>query len=780
MRNPNSAGVVSRPRRALGAAAVAGLAGLGLAQVASAAPIGAAPEADVAAPVATAPASDSNEVATVKIDAKRVADPSSSKFTAPLVDTPKSVTVIPSRIIEQTAATSLTDILRTSPGITFGAGEGGQPLADRPFIRGSSSANNIFVDGVRDSGGQTREIFNLEQVEVVKGPDSAYSGRGSGGGSINLSSKSPKAENFARGSVGVGSDEYVRATADLNYAFNDNAAIRLNILGTQGDTPGRKNVDFSRWGVAPSLAVGLNGDTQLTLSYYHLDTDQTPDYGIPLMTKTTEARTASGILNVDPRSFYGIESRDYQKTKSDIATFAIDHKINDDLNVRQVVRYSKSLNDYIVTNPGDGGAAQFVQGQWWMKRGTKSRWNPTKTVAVVTDLHGKKTFGGLEHSFDIGIELSREENLNATYSTFTTSGAACPTGFVIAAATLTSLGAGDCTLVYHPNDKDSWSGIVNRSPAARNVAKTAAIYGFDTIKFGDKVLLNLGLRHDAYDSQGVDYTTTQANGVFTTTAITPRKGSWEFTNYQVGLVYKPTASSSIYGSYGTSSTPPGISGGDQNSNTSTGTGNLATVQLEPEDSQSFELGAKANVFHDTLALSAALFKTTRKNAQIQIDANTYAQVGEVQVKGFELGFSGNLTPKWQVFGGYTYMDSELVKGAYTSVNQGDPLANTPKHSFSSFSTYRVTKAISLGGGAYYVSKSFGGNQGGAGGGTNKIYAPSYWRYDAFASWTFSPKLDLQLNIQNLTDERYIMRTNGVHHADPAPGRQAILTFNVKY
>ena len=779
MRNLNSAGVVSRPRRALGAAAVAGLAGLGWAHAAAA--------GEAAAAIATAPAvasptadEDRTEVSTVKIDARRVADPSSSKFTAPLVDTPKSVTVIPSRIIEQTAATSLQDILRTSPGITFGAGEGGQPLADRPFIRGSSSANNIFVDGVRDSGGQTREIFNLEQVEVVKGPDSAYSGRGSGGGSINLSSKTPKADTFARGSVGMGTDAYVRATADLNYAINDSVAVRLNVLGTQGNTPGRKAVDFDRWGVAPSLAIGLNGDTQITIAYYHLDTNQTPDYGIPLMTKTTEPRTASGILNVDRRSFYGIKSRDFQKTRSDIATFAIDHKIDDDLNVRQVVRYSKSVNDYLVTNPGDGGAAQFVQGQWWMKRGTKSRWNPTETVAAVTDLHGKKVFAGLEHSFDVGIELSREENRNAAYLPYGTTTSACPTGFVIAATALTSVGGGDCTLVYKPNANDVWVGTLNKGPLTRNLTKTAAIYGFDTIKLGDKVLLNLGLRHDSYESRGVDASSTSANGVVTSVTYTPRGGSWDFTNYQVGLVYKPTTSSSLYVSYGTSSTPPGISGGDQNSNTSTGTGNLATVQLEPEDSESFELGAKANVFHDTLALSAAAFKTTRKNAQILIDANTYAQVGEVEVKGFELGFSGNVTPKWQVFGGYTYMDSELVRGAYTSVNQGDPLANTPKHTFSTFTTYKITRQIALGGGAYYVSTSFGGNQGGAGGGTNRIYAPSYTRYDAFASWSINPKVDLQLNIQNLTDERYIARTNGVHHADPAPGRQAILTVNVKY
>jgi catecholate siderophore receptor len=200
------------------------------------------------APVATAAGRRRTEVSGVKVDGKRTAEVQSPKITAPLVDTPKTITVIPRKIIEQTAATSLTDILRTSPGITFGAGEGGQPLADRPFIRGQASGNNVFVDGVRDSGGQTREVFNLEQVEVVKGPDSAYSGRGSGGGSINLTSKSPKADDFATGSLGVGTDEYVRATVDLNHKINDSVAVRLNLLGTQGNTPGRKAVDFDRWG----------------------------------------------------------------------------------------------------------------------------------------------------------------------------------------------------------------------------------------------------------------------------------------------------------------------------------------------------------------------------------------------------------------------------------------------------------------------------------------------------------------------------------------------------
>ena len=773
---PAVAGVRSQARRALGAAAVAGVAGLAFGPAAFAA----APEADAA--VAAAPAADAaTEVSGVKVDGKRAAQAESLKLTAPLVDTPKSITIIPQRIIEQTGATSLQDILRNSPGITFGAGEGGQPLADRPFIRGQASGNNIFVDGIRDSGGQTREVFDLEQVEVVKGPDSAYSGRGSGGGSINLSSKSPKADDFAHGSAAVGTDAYVRATVDVNHQVNDSVAVRLNVLGTKGNIPGRKAVDFDRWGVAPSIAIGLDGPTQLVASYYHLDGNNMPDYGIPLFTKVpTLPRDATGILPVDRDTFYGLKARDYQKTKADIGTLSFDHQINENFGVRQVVRYSRTLNDYIVTNPGDAGPAQLINGVYWMKRGTKTRWNQATTMAAVTDLHGKFTTGAIEHSFDLGVELSREKNLNSTYTTFTTSGAPCPTGYVWTGTFKANLGDGDCTNVFAPNANDPWTGVVNRSPSNYNISKTAAIYGFDTLKFGDKWLLNLGLRHDNYQTFGHDFTLTQAQGVYTVSAITNRDAEWSFTNYQAGLVYKPTEDSSLYVSYGTASTPPGVAAGDQNSNATNGSGSLATQVLEPEDSESFELGAKVNVFNDKLALSAAAFKTTRKNAQVLTGADTYAQVGETQVKGIELGVSGNITSKWQAFGGYTYMDSELVKGAYNGVNQGDPLANTPKNSFSLFTTYRVVRGLALGGGAYYVSDTFGGNQGGAGGGSNKVYMPSYWRYDAFASYVVNTKVDLQLNVQNLTDERYFTKTNGTHYASPAPGRQAILTLNVKY
>ncbi|MFK4058929.1 TonB-dependent receptor [Brevundimonas sp. NPDC046655] len=736
-----------------------------------ASPVLANDKAPIAAPNEAADITqDATTLSAVDVHGQRIKrEPKDPQFVAPLVDTPRSVTVIPQQIIEQTAATSLQDILRTSPGITFGAGEGGQPLADRPFIRGQASGNNIFVDGIRDTGGQQREVFNLEQVEVIKGPDSVYSGRGSGGGSINLGSKTPRLSDFTNASIGAGTDSYVRGTVDFNRQLSQTAALRLNLMVGQGDIAGRDSVDFDKWGVGASFAVGLGTDTTLTASYYHLDSDQMPDYGIPLYTKLAGATgprpDASGVLDVPYDSFYGLKARDYLTNTVDSVTVTLERQLTENLKIRNVTRYAETLNDYVVTNPGDGGTAQQVNGVWWMKRGLKSRWNPADTLANVTDLTGTFQTGGLKHSFNLGLELSSEKNDNASYTVTTLTGTACP-------APLTGL---DCTQVYNPNPSDPWTGTKTRGLVSSTDTQSTGIYAFDSISFGEKFIVNLGLRWDDYSVDA-----TNASGTVTAPVYTSVRSDWDFVNYQIGAVYKPTANTSIYASYATSSTPPTISAGDQNGGTGTGTGNLATTLLDPEETDSFEIGAKANLFGDRLALSGALFKTVRKNAQIQVEPGVYEQAGEAEVQGLELGVSGNVTDKWQVFGGYTWMDSELTEGAYNNVNVGDSLANTPEHTASLFTTYRLMPKLSLGGGVYYVGKSFGGNQGGAGGGANRIYAPAYTRVDLFASYDVTDRASLQLNVQNAGDEEYIIRTNGVHHADVAPARSAILTLNVRY
>jgi catecholate siderophore receptor len=354
---------------------------------------------------------------------------------------------------------------------------------------------------------------------------------------------------------------------------------------------------------------------------------------------------------------------------------------------------------------------------------------------------------------------------NASYTILTTGGSTCPapmTGF-------------DCTPLYDPDPSDPWSGSITRGLVSSNTTDTVGVYAFDSIAIGEQWLLNLGLRWDDYSVEGVN-----ATGTVVAPIYTPTSGDWDFVNYQVGVVYKPTRTTSIYASYATSSTPPTISAGDQNTGTGMGTGNLATELLDPEQTTSYEIGAKASLMRDQLQLSAAVFRLERKDAQIQVEPGVYEQAGEAEVQGVELGFSGNVTREWQVFGGYTYMDSELVSGAYTNVNIGDPLANTPEHSFSLFTTYRILPKLTIGGGVYHVSDSFGGNQGGAGGGTNRVYAPAWTRIDAYASYDLTERASLQLNVQNASDEEYIIRTNGVHHADVAPGRSAILTLNMRF
>lgn len=739
---------------------------------------------------------DATTLSTIDVHGqKRRREPSDPSYVAPLVDTPRAVTVIPQQIIEQTGATSLQDILRTSPGITFGAGEGGQPLADRPFIRGQSSGNNIFVDGIRDTGGQQREVFNLEQVEVIKGADSVYSGRGSGGGSINLGSKSAKLVNFTNVSAGAGTDHYLRGTIDQNWALGETTALRLNLMGASGEVAGRDGVDYDKWGLGLSFAAGLGTDSTATLSYYHLTSDQMPDYGIPLYTKLAGATgprpDASGVLDVSRDAFYGLTGRDFLTNEVDSLTLALTHRFSDNLSIRNVSRYSQTLNDYIVTNPGDGGTAQRIGGEYWMKRGTKSRWNQATTWANVTDLTGRFETGSLKHNFNLSTELTREINLNASYSVFGTSASSCPAGFTITASTLNSVGGGDCTRVYSPNPSDPWQGVINRGPASRAETRTVGVSAFDSVSLTDRLLLNLGLRWDRYTTKGMTAAASQSRGLWTATGFTavPER-TWEFFSYQAGLVFKPTESSSLYASYATASTPPTIASGDQNTAGGTGSGRLSDTVLDPEETENFEIGAKANVLDDRLALSAAAFHLTRKNAAILVGPSDrdFAQAGEIKVQGIELGISGNITSKWQAFGGYTYMDSELVRGAVTIVNGntvpnpalGLELANVPKHSASLFTTYRLTEPLSIGGGVYYVSDSNGGNQGGAGGGANRIFAPAYTRVDLFASYDLSPRASVQVNVQNVGDERYIMRTNGNHHADPAAGRSATVALNLRF
>jgi catecholate siderophore receptor len=715
---------------------------------------------------------------------KRATQSLNDKFTAPLLDTPKSVTVVPADLISQTGAVSLTDALRTVPGITIGAGEGGNPVGDNLFIRGYNAQTDTYIDGIRDAGSQSREVFNIEQVEVVKGPNSAYGGRSSAGGGVNLVSKSAQAYDFSNASVGVGSDRYRRITGDINRLIGNgsgsNSALRLNVMAHENDVPGRAVVGGNRWGVAPTVTFGLTGPDRAIVSLYHLSTHEIPDTGIPfdnpITTGPNVAKNGKGTpFAVDRSTFYGLVNRDFRDTKSDVGTIDLRHEFRPGLAVRNVTRYGKSQNDYVWTQPDDSKGNTVLYGAVW--RRANSRATETRTFANVTSLTGELTAAGLKHSFNAGIEFDRETTDRAPYvftpgtnnpltGTFT-----CPTS---GAATLFN-----CTTLVNPNPYDPWLTSRSLSTALTHVStKTKAAYAFDTIEINPQWLLNLGLRRDDFES-----TQDTAAGIVNGAPAPAAHAAVDtaFTSTQAGIVYKPTKNGSIYLSFASSATPPGNDGGD-------GLDALtAAVQnLQPQRSRNLELGSKWDLLPGgRLSVTGALFKSTMNNARVTAPDGSSQNIGRKEIRGVELGFSGKLSPAWTLFGGATWLDAEIADNGYVNTGttaapvwtvspfNGNRFPTTPKHSASLWTTYAFGKDFSAGLGMNAMAKVYANVN-------NNKYAPGYARFDAMASYAVNRDIVLQLNVQNLTNKLYFDKLSSPHYAGVAPGRSATLTANFKF
>ncbi len=698
----------------------------------------------------------------IEVEATTINTPASPKFTAPPVDISRSVSVVPDEIIDDISATSLQDALMVVPGITFGAGEGGTPIADRPSIRGFNSTSNMFVDGLRDIGAQSREIFAVEQLEVVKGPDSTLSGRGSGGGSINVVSKTPKDYSFLKGSVRLGNADNQRVTADGNWRFADHAAARLNVMWDEGGVPGRDDaVQSKRHGFASSVTLGLDSPTRATLDYYYLKDEGTPDYGVP--NDPVTGLPITEVAPVDPENFYGLTDRDFRDQETESATLTIEHDFNRNLTLRSRTRVGQNSNSYVVTNPDDS-AGNVVNGELW--RSSKSRWSENDGLITQLDLTGQASTGSIEHSFDIG----------ASFSTATTKrdrlqvDSIGPRGRDCTAMP-ELFETYDCTSLYDPNPDDPWQGTITRSHNPDTVhTVTRAVYAFDTITFSPHWKANVGLRWDSYHTKAKRPSSPDENA----------NSEDSFVNYQLGLVYKPVENGSIYLATGTSTTPAALGSGDSDSPTVDHEGRRGPVQgnynLDPEETRSIELGTKWQLFDRRLLVTAAVFDERRKNAVVEVEPGTFASVGETRVKGMEVSASGYITSKWQLFGGYSYLDGEVTRGDYNASSVNRPLVNTPENAFSLWTSYNVLPQLEIGGGAFYRSEQIS-SLANPSRGTPDKRIPSFWRVDFTAAWQFNPHFRLQLNVQNLFDELYYSKSY-YHYAIPAAGRTFLLTLDM--
>ena len=702
----------------------------------------------------------------------KVEKSANSKFTEPLRDTPKSVTVIPKEVIEDIGATSFREVVRSTPGVTLGTGEGGNAFGDRIFIRGFEARNDVYIDGLRDPGVSSREIFGVEQIEIIKGPSGSFGGRGTTGGLVSLQSKRPQIGNdFAVVEGTVGTENHYRGTIDANMMLTGTLAVRVNTLYHQADTPGRDYVQSEKKGTAIALGWNPVNGLLVTADYYHFRLDGVPDWGHPFDSTTQQP------YKVNRDNYYGVIGRDFMYNGSDIGTFAVEYDPIDALSLRSVTRYGETYNRYLAgpvgavcrfARTGTGACPAtgtlLPEDQFTVTPGAQRRYSDTKYLASLADATIRLGDDGFSHTIVFGAEyaLEKVDALRLITSAF----AEDANGNVTSVSTI-------IRNLLNPNPvlngtiESYVDGITG--PTKTRVESTG-VYLIDTIKFGPQFSVTLGARYDSYDIALFNPDASNAAG------LQPERlaNNVSFLNWQASALYKPVEAVSIYGSFSTSSNPSG----EQIDGNGIAYDGLAAVtqNLEPERNKNMEVGVKGELFNGELLLTGALFQITKTNAREQTSPGVYELVGKLRSRGAEIGVTGNFGERVQLFGGYTYTDAKLVNSV-NAANEGKPFANIPKHSASLLATYAVTDHVQIGGQVHYQGKVFGGTQV-----AGTAHLPAYTRFDAVARWQPVEWLEARLNVLNLTDKLYYdaIYRSGSPFAYVAPGRSATLSLTASF
>lgn len=690
-----------------------------------------------------------------------------SRFTEPVRDTPKSITIIPKEVIEDIGATSFRDLARSTPGVTLGTGEGGNAFGDRIFIRGFDARNDVYIDGQRDPGVSSREVFAVEQIEIVKGPSSAFMGRGTTGGSVGLQSKRAETgNNFVTAEVTGGTDDFARTTVDANYELSPGVALRVNALYHTSDTPGRDHVFSDRSGIAAALGWRATDTLQIAFDYYHYRSNGMSDYGIPFDSATREPYA------VNPDNFYGAVGRDFIENAADVGTFAVQWQPVEALTLRSQTRYGSVDNRYVVSvprapravssDPAQNAAdlaAGFTPGELVVDTGTPQRNATTTYIGNITTATATLHTGAIEHDLVMGGEYSHEKVSNLRY--------AFPAFVEDSGGTQIGTPSGFTRSLFDPDPVLGYTipAVVDTSiPAAVTTVESFSLFLIDTIKFSEKLQLLLGGRFDTFSIR--------ANG---TSRSTPYAVSadYEFFNGQASLLYKPAEAVSLYVSYATSSNPSG----EQLDSTSPTYGGIVGVQdIAPERNKAIEVGAKWEAAGGHLLLTASAFRIDKDNARQNLGGGIYANVGKQRSQGFELGASGNITPRLSIYGGYTYLDAKILDNPADPQSAGMRFANVPRHNFSLLTSYALTEKLGVGVQAYYRSRIYGGTDA-----ANDNSAPGYWKFDAVARYRVNRQVELRANVMNLFDKRYFdaIYRSGTPFAYVAPGRSATMSVTIK-
>jgi catecholate siderophore receptor len=682
---------------------------------------------------------------------------------ADVMDVPQSIVVINKALMQSQGATSLQSAIRNVPGVTIGAAEGGT-IGNNFNINGFSARTDLYLDGMRDSGQYYRDVFALEQIEVLFGPASLLFGRGSTGGVINQVMKKPGLQKATELSASATTNGLVRSTADVNLPFGEDntSAARVNAMFQYGKATTLDNTTLQDFGFAPAVKLGIGTPTEITLQALLLhNRDQIP-YGVPPL---------NGFpLNVLRNTEYGFTD-DY--TTQDVISLisTVDHKFDKDTRLRNQTMFN-FVNTYVRETAGQSvgtvTAAGFVPAvlgptgtpisgvplsQLFVRQQSHDRNIYDFSIDNQTELNANFNTGPFGHTFLLGVELSSESYWNQNfYRNGTCNGVALQ-------ASNATTGYTGCTPAGFTSFQASPGNVAQQyGNLATGQAYDAAAYFNDTVQVMPQLKLIGGLRFDYYYA-AIGSSMNSANIFGNTTipyAVQP------ITNLSVrsGAIYEPTPAQSYYVSYSTSFNPS-----LEQLVQTTGT----SQPLPPEQNQAFETGVKYEFLNGNLSLNAALFQITKYNARSQNPDGTFSATGTVRVRGVRTGVAGRITPEWQVFGGYAYLDARIIDGVGAGTQGMVPL-NTPQDSGTIWTTYTLKETYEVGGGVTYIGQRYANN-------TDTVQVPAFARVDLTAAYR-QPAYDVRLNVFNVLNTMYydqVIASDG-GRAVPGSGLTAMLTY----
>lgn len=635
---------------------------------------------------------------------------SATRTLTALRDIPQSITVVASEQMREQSMDSIADAVSYVPGITAHQGENNR---DQLVIRGNSTSADFFLNGVRDDVQYYRDLYNVDRLEALKGPNAMIFGRGGGGGVVNRVTKEARFAPLSEVAIQGGSFGNRRATIDFNRPLSRSVAFRIDGM-YENSKSFRQFVDLERYGINPTLMIVPGSQTRISLSYERFHDRRVADRGFP----SFQGRP----IDIPISTFFGNPHESKVRAGVNLASASIEHQAGR-LNIHSRTMFGDYDRFYQNFVPGAVTADKTKVALSAYNNATKRR-----NIFNQTDFTYSLATGGIKHTILAGTEVGRQ--LTDNYRN---------TGFFNNTATSIQALLTDPVISTPVTFRQSASDANNHLKV-----NLAATYAQDQIELSRYVQLIAGLRFDYFDLQ-YHNNRTGDNLRRIDHLLSPR----------VGVVIKPAVSLSLYGNYSVSYLP---SSGDQFSSLTT-----VTQQVRPEKFNNYELGAKWDA-RQHLSLTAAVYRLNRTNTRATdpTDPTRILQTGSQRTNGFEFGLSGNLTRNWRITGGYAFQDA-FVTSDTTAARTGAQVAQVPHHTFSLWNHYQILPKLAAGLGIVHRSDMFAAID-------NTVTVPGYAKVDGAVYYSFSEKWRLQANLENLLNRRYFINADGNNNISPGSPR----------